>query len=116
MGAEFIQEQTHTALGKEIVLTISFLVAAARPIPADWRMQMKRDPSESRGLLPQFIECAQEFLVHRSPLFFVLVVRAAHAVLDVVFDDEIKFLGREPVVLRQDYLDLVDNGLGETRD
>ena len=35
----------------------------------------------------------------------------AHAVLDVVVDDEVKLLFREPVMLRQQLVDLVDDGL-----
>ncbi len=35
----------------------------------------------------------------------------AHAVLDVVVDDEVQLLFREAVVLRQQFVDLVDDGL-----
>ena len=35
----------------------------------------------------------------------------AHAVLDVVVDDEVKSLFREAVVLRQQLVDLIDDGL-----
>ncbi len=37
----------------------------------------------------------------------------AHAVLDVVVDDEVQLLLREAVVLRQKLVDFVDDGLGE---
>ena len=41
------------------------------------------------------------------------IQRDAHAVLDVVVDDEVQFFFREAVVLRQQLINLVDDGLGE---
>ena len=43
------------------------------------------------------------------------IVRAAHAVLDIVVDDEVQFLVREAVVFRQHAVDFVDDGFGYIR-
>lgn len=45
-------------------------------------------------------------------LFIFSRVFPAHAVLDVVVDNEIQLLLGDPVVLCQDPIDLVDDGLG----
>ena len=42
---------------------------------------------------------------------FIFVQLIAHAVLDVVVDDEVEFLLREAVVLGKDFVDFVDDGL-----
>ena len=39
----------------------------------------------------------------------------AHAVFDVVVDDEVQFLFRKAVVLRQQLVDFVNDGLGQAR-
>jgi len=52
----------------------------------------------------------------RLRLFSLLLasIIPAHAVFDVVVDDEVQLLVGEPVVLRQNRVDLVDDGLGFT--
>ncbi len=53
---------------------------------------------------------------HIPPVTPVLTPRVelvAHAVLDVVVDDEVQLFFRETVVLRQKLVDFVDDGLGE---
>ena len=48
---------------------------------------------------------------HWYALSLSAVELVAHAVLDVVVDDEVKLLFQEAVVLRQQHVDLVDDGL-----
>jgi len=43
---------------------------------------------------------------------FIFVQLIAHAVLDVVVNDEVEFLLREAVVLGKDFVDFVDDGFG----
>jgi hypothetical protein len=38
-----------------------------------------------------------------------------HAVLDVIVDDEVELFVRETIVLRQNAVDVVDDGLAQTR-
>ena len=46
-------------------------------------------------------------------LLFVSVEFVAHAVLDVVVDDEVKLFLRKAVMLRLHLVDFIDDGLGE---
>lgn len=55
------------------------------------------------------------FLVNFLPLFSLPATAqfVAHPVFDVVVDDVVQFLFREAVVLRQEFVDFVEDGFGK---
>jgi len=59
------------------------------------------------------------WIVVQSSAFGRLVINAiigsSHAVLDVVIDDEIQFLAREPIMLGENMINLIDKMLGSVR-
>ena len=57
------------------------------------------------------IPLGEQFIhTFRHLLFLAVVELVAHAVFDVVVDDEVLFLFREAAMLRRPFVDLVDDG------
>jgi hypothetical protein len=50
----------------------------------------------------------------RVSLLFLCAAVPSHPVLDVVVDDEVQLLVREPAVRRQYPVDFIEDGLGQT--